>query len=55
VELKDNNVDFETIKNKIFDNFKKKRQEIIQNEIFNMYGINQEFFIESLKREVPNE
>ncbi len=55
VELKDNNVDFETIKNEIFDNFKKKRQQIIQNGIFNMYGIDQEFFIESLKREVPNE
>ncbi len=54
VELKDNNVDFETIKNEIFDNFKKKRQQIIQNEIFNVYGIDQDFVIESLKREVPN-
>ena len=31
-----------------------KRNEIIQNEIFNLYGIDQQFFIEVLKGEIMN-
>ena len=42
------------IKEKIFDNFKSKKKEIIKNEIFSIYGINEEFFIEALQKQIPN-
>ncbi len=43
------------IKKDIFENFKKKRLEVIQNEILNVYRIDQDFLIESLKNQIPNQ
>ncbi len=47
--------DFESIKMEIFGNFKKKRKEILQNELFDIYGIDHNFIIDSLKSPIPNE
>lgn len=47
-------LNYELIKSKIFENFKKKRKEVIENEIFNVFGINQDFFKESLQKTIPN-
>ena len=38
----------------VFENIRKKRREVIENEIFSIYGINQDFFIDSLKKQIPN-
>lgn len=54
VKLKNENIGYEDIKKEIFNNFKIKRREIIKNEIFELYGINQEFFIDALQKEIPN-
>ncbi len=54
VKLDDKHKDYNQIKKYVFGNFKKKRNEIIQNEIFNLYGIDQQFFIEVLKGEIMN-
>lgn len=54
VKLKDSKSPYEQIKLEIFENMKKKRKEIIKNEIFEMYGVNQQFFIDSLQKPVPN-
>ncbi len=45
---------YEQIKRQIFDNFRNKRKEVIENEIFNVFGINQDFFKESLQKTIPN-
>lgn len=45
---------YELIKKQILDNFRIKRKQIIENEIFNVFGINQDFFKESLQKEIPN-
>ncbi len=45
---------YEQIKKQIFDNFRNKRKQVIENEIFNVFGINQDFFKESLQKEIPN-
>ena len=45
---------FEKIERDIYENFKKKRKEVIKNEIFNVYGIDETFFINALKSPVPN-
>lgn len=54
IKIGDECLNYEMIKNKIFENFKKKRKEVIENEIFNMFGINQDFFKESLQKPIPN-
>ena len=54
VKLDDKHKDYNQIKKYVFGNFKKKRNEIIQNEIFNLYGIDQQFFIDVLKGEITN-
>lgn len=54
IKLDDYNINYEEMKLKIFDNFKQKRKEILENEVFNSYGINQEFVVDSLKKEIPN-
>jgi hypothetical protein len=54
VKLNDEDINYTQIKMQIFDNFKKKRKEIIENEIFNIFGIDQQFFIDSLRQEIPN-
>jgi hypothetical protein len=54
VKLKHEEIIYPQIKIQIFENFKKKRKEIIENEIFNIFGIDQQFFIDSLRQEIPN-
>lgn len=54
VKLKDDSINYVEIKKEIFNNFKKKRKEIIENEIFSLFGINEAFFIDSLQKEIPN-
>lgn len=49
-----NSLSYLEIQKQVFDNFKKKRKEIIQNEIFDVYGIEQKFFIDALARPIPN-
>lgn len=53
-QLSDKNIFIDEIKKQIFENFKKKRKEVIENEIFSIYGINQDFFVESLQKPIPN-
>lgn len=45
---------FSEIKRGIFQNFKKKKEEIIQNEIFNKFMIDKEFFVMSIGEPNPN-
>ena len=45
---------YEQVKKQIFENFRNKRKQVIENEIFNVFGINQDFFKESLQKEIPN-
>jgi hypothetical protein len=45
---------FGKIKLDVFKNFKNKRREIIENQIFEVFGINQTFFIDSLQKPIPN-
>lgn len=45
---------YEQIKKQIFDNFRNKRKQVIENEIFNIFGINQDFIKESLQKQIPN-
>lgn len=45
---------FTQIKKNIFENFKKKRNDIINDEIFNIFGIDRDFIINSLKQPIPN-
>jgi hypothetical protein len=54
IKLDGNENDFNEIKNKIFENFKKKRNEIIKSEIFNIYGIDEQYFKDVLSKQVPN-
>lgn len=54
VKLRNKDVPFEQIKSEIFQNFKNKRKEVIKNEIFDMYGIDENFFIESLRNQILN-
>jgi hypothetical protein len=54
IKLNDTDTNYEQIKKQVFKNFKEKRQEIIKEEIFDIFGINQEFFIDSLQKEIPN-
>ena len=49
INLENRNADYNKIKEQIFQNFKNKRKEIIENEIFSIYGINQDFFRNALK------
>lgn len=53
-KLDGNETEFNEIKDKIHENFKKKRNEIIKSEIFNIYGIDEQFFREALSKQVPN-
>lgn len=54
VRLKEKKSEYEQIKQEVFENFKRKRKEIIKNEIFDIYGVNQQFFIDSLQKQIPN-
>ncbi len=54
IRVNDDCIDYVQMKVEIFKNFKKKRKEIIENEIFNVFGIDDDFFINSLRKEIPN-
>ena len=54
VKVEGKDLSYTQIQNGIFDNFKKKRKEIIRNEIFDVYGIDQKFFVEALTKQIPN-
>lgn len=54
IKVENDCLNYELIKSKIFENFKNKRQSVIENEIFNVFGINQDFFKESLQKTIPN-
>jgi hypothetical protein len=54
IKLDGNENDFNEIREKIFENFKKKRNEIIKSEIFNIYGIDEQYFKDALSKQVPN-
>lgn len=54
VKLKDGSSSYETIKKEIFENFKNKRKEIIKNQIFDIFGIDEKFIIDSLSKPIPN-
>ena len=45
---------YDEIKRQVFENFRRRRIEAIEKEIFGIYGINHEFFIESLQKQIPN-
>lgn len=53
-QLNNRDIHIDEIKKQIFENFKKKRKDVIENEIFSIYGINQDFFVESLQKPIPN-
>ena len=38
----------------IFENFKRKRREILQNELLNAYGVDERFIAEALRGPIPN-
>ena len=54
IKLDGNESNFNEIKNKIYENFKRKRNEIIKSEIFNIYGIDEQYFKDVLSKPVPN-
>ena len=54
VKISDDTINYEEIKKKLFDNFKEKRKKIIENEIFDVFGIDQQFFVDSLQKDIPN-
>lgn len=54
VKINDDIIGYEEIKKQLFDNFKEKRKEIIENEIFDVFGIDQQFFVDSLQKQIPN-
>lgn len=54
VKLKNKNASFDEIKNEIFENFKSKRKEIIQNQVFDAYYIDENFFKQVLSSPAPN-
>lgn len=54
VKLKNKDIPFQKVKEEIFQNFKTKRKDVIKNEIFDMYGIDESFFIQSLRSQVLN-
>ncbi len=49
-----NEKNYAKIKRKIFENFVEKRKEILKREIFDVYGIDEKFFLDSLKSPIPN-
>jgi hypothetical protein len=53
-QLEGNSLSFTQIRNQIKTNFKLKREQIIESEIFSIFGINKEFFINSLNNPIPN-
>jgi hypothetical protein len=46
---------FDKIKSQIFTNFKKKRKEMIKNEIFDKFMINESFFVDALNHKIENQ
>lgn len=54
VKINNDTISYEEIKKQLFDNFKEKRKGIIENEIFDVFGIDQQFFIDSLRKQIPN-
>ena len=45
---------FEDIKQQIFKNFKRKKKEIVENEILSIYNLNYEFLLDALQKPIPN-
>jgi hypothetical protein len=54
VHLKNKNASYQEIKNEIFENFKKIRKEKIKNQIFDMFSIDEKFFLGALEKSIPN-
>lgn len=48
------NSNFDEIQTQIFQNFKKTRKEFIKREIFDIYNIDDKFFLDSLQKPIPN-
>ncbi len=54
IKLDNKNAKYDDIKKQIFENFKKKRKEIIENEIYNIVGIDHQCYISSLQNQMIN-
>ena len=55
VNLEDYNSSFDIIKERIFQNFKKKKEEVIEKEVFERLMIDKDFFMDALEKKIPNE
>jgi len=51
---KKKDLSFDQIKQQICENFKKKRWDIIQNQVLNKFDVNKTFVKESLEKAIPN-
>lgn len=54
VKLKNKDAKYDDIKKQIFENFKAKRREIIENEIYNIIGIDHQCYVNSLQNQMMN-
>lgn len=54
IKFDNKNAKYDDIKKQIFENFKKKRKEIIENEIYNIVGIDHQCYISSLQNQMMN-
>lgn len=54
INLKNWDGSFDKIKSQIFSNFKKKRKEMMKNQIFDKFMISESFFIEALNSKIEN-
>jgi hypothetical protein len=53
--LSNNSLAFGEITHEIHQNFKKKRKDIIKNEIYEIYGVDEDFIKEALSDEIKNQ
>jgi hypothetical protein len=53
--LSDNSLTFDKITHEIHENFKKKRKDIIKSEIYEIYGVDEEFIRTVLSEEIKNQ
>lgn len=53
-EMPQGNLNYQEMKKQIFKNLKNKRDDIIEKEIFSVFGIDRKFFLNALEKEIPN-
>lgn len=54
IKISNENLPYSEIRIEIFNNFKKKRKQAIQNEILELYGLNETYIKDILKQPIPN-